>query len=137
MCIRDRVDEQASRLATLKERHPDAGLAELEPAPVSELEIFKEQIDRLERRRELIGSVNPLAQQEYEEMVERQSFLTEQRADLEKSLDELTGLIRELTDRIESSFTSTFEAVRQHFSDVVGTLFPGGEGRLTLVEPDT
>ncbi|MDO8737016.1 MAG: chromosome segregation protein SMC [Thermoleophilia bacterium] len=135
--LRDHVEEQASRLVMLKERHPDAGLDELEPAPASELEIFEEQIERLERRRELIGPVNPLAQQEYEEMVERQSFLTEQRADLEKSLDELTGLIRELTDRIETNFTATFEAVRQHFTDVVGTLFPGGEGRLTLVEPDT
>jgi chromosome segregation protein len=134
--LRDQVEEQASRLAVLKDRHPDDGLDVLEPAPASELEIFEEQIERLERRRELIGPVNPLAQQEYEEMVERQSFLTEQRADLEKSLDELTGLIRELTDRIESNFTATFEAVRQHFTDVVGTLFPGGEGRLTLVEPD-
>ncbi|MHB8793545.1 MAG: chromosome segregation protein SMC [Thermoleophilia bacterium] len=135
--LRDHVEEQASRLNTLKERHPDAGLEELAAAPASELEILEEQIERLERRRELIGPVNPLAQQEYEEMVERQSFLTEQRADLETSLDELTGLIRELTDRIESNFSATFEAVRQHFSDVVGTLFPGGEGRLTLVEPDT
>lgn len=134
--LRDQVEEQGSRLEVLENRYPDAGLGELEAAPAAELEIFEEQIERLERRRELIGPVNPLAQQEYEEMVERQNFLTEQRADLERSLDELTGLIRELTDRIESSFSATFEAVRRHFSDVVGTLFPGGEGRLTLVEPD-
>ena len=135
--LRDQVEEQSLRLASLEHRFPDSGLSELEPAPASELEIFEEQIERLQRRRELIGPVNPLAQQEYEEMVERQNFLTEQRSDLEKSLNELTGLIKELTDRIESSFTATFEAVRQHFTDVVGTLFPGGEGRLTLVEPDT
>ncbi|MHB1324780.1 MAG: chromosome segregation protein SMC [Thermoleophilia bacterium] len=134
--LRDQVQEQASRLEKLENRFPEAGLGELEAAPSTELDIFEEQIERLVRRRELIGPVNPLAQQEYEEMVERQSFLSEQRADLEKSLDELTGLIKELTDRIESSFSATFEAVRQHFSDVVGTLFPGGEGRLTLVEPD-
>jgi chromosome segregation protein len=134
--LRDQVAEQASRLEALENRYPDAGLGEIEPSPASELEIFEEQIERLVRRRELIGPVNPLAQQEYEEMAERQTFLTEQRADLEKSLDELTGLIRELTDRIESSFTATFEAVRGHFTDVVGTLFPGGEGRLTLVELD-
>jgi len=134
--LRDQVEEQASRLEALEGRYPDAGLAELEAAPATELDIFEEQIERLLRRRELIGPVNPLAQQEYEEMVERQTFLTEQRADLEKSLEELTGLIKELTDRIESSFNATFEAVRQHFTDVVGTLFPGGEGRLTLVEPD-
>ncbi len=135
--LRDQVEEQASRLTALQEHYPDAGLTELEPVPVSELEIFEEQIERLERRRELIGPVNPLAQQEYEEALERQTFLTEQRADLEKSLDELTGLIKELTDRIETSFAATFAAVRQHFSDVVGTLFPGGEGRLTLVETET
>ncbi|MHB9052918.1 MAG: chromosome segregation protein SMC [Thermoleophilia bacterium] len=135
--LRDQAAEQSSRLATLEERYPGAGLGELEPAAPEELAGFEEQIGRLERRRELIGPVNPLAQQEYEEMVERQSFLTEQRADLEKSLDELTGLIKELTARIESDFSATFEAVRQHFSDVVGALFPGGEGRLTLVETGT
>ncbi|MEK6537006.1 MAG: hypothetical protein AABZ63_05940, partial [Actinomycetota bacterium] len=83
--LRDQVQEQASRLENLENRYPDAGLGEFEAAPDTELEIFEEQIERLVRRRELIGPVNPLAQQEYEEMVERQSFLSEQRADLEKS----------------------------------------------------
>ena len=133
--LRDQVDDQSARLKGLKEKFPAAGLGKEEAAPVEELDIFAEQIDRLVRRREQIGPVNPLAQQEYEEMLERQKFMEEQRTDLEQSLDELSGLIRELTDRIESTFSATFEAVKRHFSDVVSTLFPGGEGRLTMVDP--
>ena len=133
--LRDQVADHEARMAKLCERFPEAGLEDAEAAAAEELDEVEQQIERLVRRRELIGPVNPLAQQEYEEMQERQRFLEEQRADLERSLKELSGLIRELTERIESSFDATFAAVRDHFKDVVGTLFPGGEGRLTLTDP--
>jgi chromosome segregation protein len=133
--LRDQVAEQESKLAALQSRFPDAALEEEAAATAEELPEVESQIERLERRRELIGPVNPLAQQEYEEMLERQKFLEEQRADLEASLKELKGLIRELTSRIESNFAQTFEAVQRNFTEVVATLFPGGEGRLSLVEP--
>lgn len=135
--LRDQVEDQSARLKGLNEKFPDAGLEDEEAAPAEELDIYAEQIERLVRRREQIGPVNPLAQQEYEEMLERQKFMEEQRTDLEQSLDELSGLIKELTDRIETTFSATFEAVKRHFSDVVSTLFPGGEGRLTMVDPPT
>jgi chromosome segregation protein len=134
--LRDQAADQSAHLEKLFERYPEAGLAEEEAAAAEELDEVEAHIERLERRRELIGPVNPLAQQEYEEMLERQEFLTEQRTDLENSLEELSGLIKELTDRIENSFAATFAAVRDHFSDVVATLFPGGEGRLTLTQED-
>ncbi|MHB1412304.1 MAG: chromosome segregation protein SMC [Thermoleophilia bacterium] len=133
--LRDQVADHEARLRKLCERFPEAGLEDAEAAAAEELDAVEEQIERLIRRRELIGPVNPLAQQEYEEMLERQRFLDEQRSDLERSLKELSGLIGELTERIESNFATTFAAVRDHFADVVGTLFPGGEGRLTLTEP--
>lgn len=132
--LRDQVAEQQEKLATLKTRFPEVDLDTEDAAPAVELELAVENIERLVRRRELIGPVNPLAQQEYEEMLERQKFLGEQRGDLEASLRELRGLIRELTNRIESSFTKTFEAVKKNFTEVIATLFPGGEGRLTMVE---
>jgi chromosome segregation protein len=135
--LREHVEEQSSRLAKLYERFPQVGLEKVEAAPAEGLEEAEAHIERLMRRRELIGPVNPLAQQEYEEMLERQKFLAEQRADLEQSLQELTGLIKELTEKIETSFAETFAAVRNHFADVVSTLFPGGEGRLTLTEPES
>ncbi|MHB8922106.1 MAG: AAA family ATPase, partial [Thermoleophilia bacterium] len=133
--LQDQVQEQSERLAAIREKYPDAGVDEEEAAPAGELDQVQENIQRLLKRRELIGPVNPLAQQEYEEMLERQQFLEEQRSDLEKSLKELKSLIKELTGRIESSFNETYEAVRGNFVEVIGALFPGGEGRLTLVEP--
>jgi chromosome segregation protein len=132
--LRDHHEEMEQRLKAIIERNPDAGLEEIEAAVEEELEDVEGQVERLLRRRELIGPVNPLAKQEYEEMLERQQFLEEQRADLEKSLRELTGLIRELTNKIENAFSTTFEAVQKYFTEVVSTLFPGGEGRLTLTE---
>ena len=59
-----------------------------------------------------------------------------QRADLERSLDELEQLRRDLTETVERRFEETFAAVEQHFAEVAATLFPGGEGRLRLTEPE-
>lgn len=134
--LRDQLGEQRARLENLKSRYPDAGLDEAEVVAAGEIEQVEEQVERFYRQRELIGPVNPLAQKEYDEMLKRKEFLAGQRADLEKSLQELTGLIGELTTRIEVSFDRTFDVVRKNFSEVIATLFPGGEGRLTLVEPE-
>lgn len=134
--LRDQVEELVSRLSAIEARFPDMILEEIEAASAAELDELEYQIERLVKRREQIGPVNPLAQQEYEEMLERKEFLAEQRKDLENSLQELNSLIKELTERIESTFAETFETVRRNFADVVATLFPGGEGRMTLVEPE-
>jgi chromosome segregation protein len=95
------------------------------------------RIDRLDRRREQLGQVNPLAREEYEAEKERLDELVAQRADLERSLDELDQLRRELTETVERRFEETFAAVERHFHEVAGTLFPGGEGRLRLTEADS
>jgi chromosome segregation protein len=80
--------------------------------------------------------VNPLAQEEYEAEKERLTDLRVQREDLERSLDELERLRTELAETVERRFSETFAAVAEHFAEVAGTLFPGGEGRLRLVEPE-
>ncbi len=134
--LREQAAELSSRLESLYERFPEAGLEGTEAVAESGLEEMEAQLERLVRRHELIGPVNPLAGQEYEELLQRQQFLAQQRADLEASLKELSGLIGELTSRIETSFNDTFAAVRDHFADVVSTLFPGGQGRLALTEPE-
>jgi chromosome segregation protein len=59
-----------------------------------------------------------------------------QREDLERSLAELERLRNELTETVERRFEETFAAVQRHFTEVAATLFPGGEGRLRLTEPD-
>ena len=131
------IDVELARLeaeqAVARRRLEEAGA---EPAEGEDREALVERLVRLERRRETLGAVNPLAKQEYEEEKERLTELATQREDLERSLTELEKLRKELTETVERRFDETFAAVQQHFTEVAQTLFPGGEGRLRLSEPD-
>jgi chromosome segregation protein len=107
-----------------------------DPAEGDDRDELAERIERLERRREALGQVNPLAKQEYDREKERLSELSTQRADLEQSLEELESLRDDLARTVEQRFAETFDAVQENFADVASTLFPGGEGRLRLTEPE-
>ena len=107
-----------------------------EPAEGDDREQLLATVERLERRRETLGQVNPLAHEEYEAEKVRLEELSTQRVDLEASLDELEKLRNELTETVERRFTETFDAVQRHFADVTATVFPGGEGRLRLTEAE-
>jgi chromosome segregation protein len=107
-----------------------------EPAEGDDRDQLVATVERLERRRETLGQVNPLAHEEYEAEKERLEELVAQRADLEASLAELEKLRSELTETVERRFAETFDAVRNHFADVTATVFPGGEGHLQLTEAE-
>jgi chromosome segregation protein len=107
-----------------------------EPAEGDDRDELAERTERLERRREALGQVNPLAKEEYEAERVRLGELVTQRADLEQSLAELETLRDELTETVERRFEETFGSVRRNFEEVAATLFPGGEGRLRLTEAD-
>ncbi|HET7756779.1 MAG TPA: AAA family ATPase, partial [Steroidobacteraceae bacterium] len=126
----DRRREELAAGHSLEIEEPDAPLEPDEAAAQAA------RLERLERRRESLGAVNPLAQEEYEQEQQRVADLTAQCDDLERSLRELRGLIRDLTRTIDERFTATFDAVAANFADVIGTLFPGGRGQLRLTEPD-
>src|SRR2546425_6011381 len=110
--------------------------ADAEPAEGADREELAERIERLERRRESLGQVNPLAKQEYDQEKERLTELSTQRADLEQSLTELETLRDDLMRTVEERFAETFASVQENFAEVASTLFPGGEGRLRLTEPE-
>jgi chromosome segregation ATPase len=118
-------DEAARRLAQ----------AGSEPAQ-GERQELADKLERLERRREQLGGVNPFAKEEYAREKERLTELRTQREDLERSLAELQTLRDELTQTVEQRFTETFDAVQRNFAEVAETLFPGGRGRLRLTEPE-
>jgi chromosome segregation protein len=127
---RRRLDESLSAGA-----EPDSPGAE-RADEVADREELSARATRLEARREALGRVNPLAKEEYEAEKERLEELVTQRADLEASLAELEALRDELTETVNKRFDETFAAVARHFEEVAATLFPGGDGRLLLVEPD-
>jgi chromosome segregation protein len=107
-----------------------------DPAEGDDPEALAERLERLERKREALGQVNPLAKEEYEQERTRLDELAAQRQDLERSLAELEQLRNELAETVETRFAETFAAIRANFSEIAATLFPGGEGRLRLTEPE-
>jgi len=107
-----------------------------EPLPDEQRAALLARVERLARRREQLGPVNPLAEREYEEAVAHVEELETQRSDLETALAELESLIKETDRRIRVAFEQTFEAAARSFEDVVEHLFPGGRGRLRLVRAE-
>jgi chromosome segregation protein len=133
---RGAIDVERARLeadaAEARRRLEEAGA---EPAAGEDRDELAARIERLERRRETLGQVNPLAKEEYDHEKERLAELEAQRADLERSLEELEELRSDLAETVERRFDETFAAVSTHFEEVAATLFPGGHGRLRLTEP--
>ncbi|GAC1442756.1 MAG: chromosome segregation protein SMC [Mycobacteriales bacterium] len=89
-----------------------------------------------ERSLALLGRVNPLALEEYAALEERSAFLTTQLEDLKATRRDLLTVIREVDDRIDEVFRSAYEDTAREFVHVFAALFPGGEGKLVLTEPD-
>jgi len=81
-----------------------------------------------------LGPVNPLAAQEYHELKERHDFLSTQLEDLESSRSDLRKVISALDDRIAQEFLAAFHEIAAHYEEYFGLLFPGGRGRLRLVD---
>jgi chromosome segregation ATPase len=128
---RDEAQGELDRVAAFLGRRLDAAA---EPLSDGEREEVARALERVARRREALGPVNPLAEREYEEALAHVADLEEQRRDLETALAELEGLIAETDRRIDQTFNETFEAAQRNFSELVEHLFPGGRGRLRLVE---
>nr|WP_228046391.1 chromosome segregation protein SMC [Saccharopolyspora sp. HNM0983] len=126
------------------------------PAEVAEYEAAKERGDQVsappsvpydrdtqERRAKkaekdlsLLGKVNPLALEEYAALEERYKFLSTQLEDVKETRRDLLGVVKEVDEKILEVFTSAFHDVAEEFKKVFEVLFPGGEGRLTLTDPE-
>ncbi|SDS42425.1 condensin subunit Smc [Brevibacterium siliguriense] len=83
-----------------------------------------------------IGTVNPLALEEYEALKERHQFLEKQIADIESSRKDLMQLVEEVDRHVERVFAEAYADTAREFEDIFSRLFPGGEGALSLTDPD-
>src|SRR5215213_1326402 len=134
---RDRMAEADAELRALAEPLGLEPIPAEQPLPDEERVQLADRITRLQRRREQLGPVNPLAQDEYEEAVAHVEELERQRADLEAALRELNTLIRDTDRQIRETFEETFNAAAKNFEELSEQLFPGGRGRLRLVREDS
>ncbi len=109
---------------------PDA-----DPVPYDRAEQEKRAAAQ-DRALALLGRVNPLALEEYAALEERSAFLTTQLEDLKATRRDLLTVIGEVDERIHEVFRSAFDDTAREFVHVFATLFPGGEGKLVLTDPD-
>lgn len=89
-----------------------------------------------ERAYQQLGKVNPLALEEFAALEERHQFLSEQLEDLKKTRIDLLQVVKEVDERVEQVFTQAYWDTAREFEGVFSRLFPGGEGRLILTDPD-
>jgi chromosome segregation protein len=120
-------------------RDADATEEEALGAPRPELDEGVEPTERLEAldadlRR--MGLINPLAAAEYEELAAGVALLDEQLEDLNESRRELIKVIDVLDEEMTGLFIGAFEEISALYEQNFGLVFPGGRGRLRLLEPD-
>jgi len=89
-----------------------------------------------ERQLNQLGKVNPLALEEFAALEERHAFLTSQLEDLKKTRRDLLNIVKDVDDRVQQVFASAYEDTAREFERIFARLFPGGEGSLSLTEPD-
>ena len=106
-----------------------------QPGPY-ERAVQEKRAHRAERDLALLGKVNPLALEEFAALEERHQFLSTQLEDLKATRRDLLTVVKEVDDRILEVFTSAYHDVAREFEVVFAALFPGGDGRLVLTEPD-
>jgi chromosome segregation protein len=94
------------------------------------------RVRELERELRLLGPINPLALEELVGLEERDRFLSGQLEDVRNTRRELGRVIKAVDEEIVSVFTEAFADVAGHFEQLFETLFPGGTGRLTLLDPE-
>lgn len=90
----------------------------------------------LERELRLMGPINPLALTEFAELSERHTFLEGQLEDIRSTRRELNKVIRAIESEIVNVFSAAYADVSVNFTALFETLFPGGEGKLRLTEPN-
>jgi chromosome segregation protein len=94
------------------------------------------RVQAAERQLAQLGKVNPLALEEFSALQERHAFLGTQLEDLKKTRRDLLTVVKEVDDRVQQVFEAAFEDTAREFEQIFSRLFPGGEGRLVLTEPD-
>ncbi|MET7477597.1 chromosome segregation protein SMC [Streptomyces sp. NPDC005648] len=96
----------------------------------------EKRLKAAERAYQQLGKVNPLALEEFAALEERHKFLSEQLEDLRKTRADLLQVVKEVDERVEQVFTEAYWDTAREFEGVFSRLFPGGEGRLILTDPD-
>ncbi len=106
------------------------------PPLAYERDVQQRRADTAQRQLDQLGKVNPLALEEFAALEERHAFLVTQLEDLRKTRRDLLTVVKEVDDRVQQVFADAYADTAREFEQIFGRLFPGGEGKLILTEPD-
>jgi chromosome segregation protein len=96
----------------------------------------EKRLAQAERSLTLLGKINPLALEEYSSLEERLRYLAEQLEDLKKTKRDLLEIIKEVDDKVQQIFKEAYDDTAREFEIIFARLFPGGDGRLILTNPE-
>ena len=109
---------------------------DLEPEVLGSDLLLRQELQAVRGKRDRLGTVNLLAEQEFEELSARYEALSGQRQDLMRSVEELGDSIKRMNRESRERFLEAFHAIRRHFREQFMTLFRGGQGDLHLEDED-
>lgn len=107
----------------------------LDSEPLENRQQAENEAASLERRIKNMGSINPDAAEEFEQVSERHTYLSSQLEDMRLARKTLSRIVNVIDERMRDDFVATFEQVNANFSEIFSTLFPGGQAHLSLVDP--
>ena len=142
--LKEQVNEMKYRVAGMKERlqvefNVDLEVVLTEERTLLELtvEALVEETEKMKKRLDNIGEINPTAIEAYTEMKVRHDFIEEQKKDLEDARDTLLATIEEVENTANTNFKRTFDQVRENFIQVFKALFSESDNAdLRMTDPD-
>ena len=133
--IRMRIEAATEALRRDSDCEPDTAMkAECPPLPAATS--AAQRVRELERELRLMGPINPLALEEFTALQDRHEFLEAQLEDVKNGRRELSKVIKAVDLEIVDVFSAAYADVAENFTALFATLFPGGTGRLKLIDPN-
>lgn len=102
--------------------------------PLEDVSAAKEQAQSIRMKMRALGNVNLDAVEEYQQALERYTFMGEQKDDLEKAQHELYKVIEQLTVNMKEIFASEFAKLNAYFGETFREIFGGGHAELQLAD---
>ena len=132
--------DEASENAAPESAASEKSAPETAPEPASETaeastESVRARLKATRAELDALGTINPLALEEYEALSERHAYLNQQIEDLKATRRDLNTVMDEVSSHIAEVFTAAMEDINTHYRRIFETLFPGGEGHLELDDP--
>ena len=141
--IKDKLNNLKLQLSGMKERLNVEFKVELEEildegrTTEISLEELQASADRMKKRLENMGEVNPTAIEAYTEMKKRYDFILEQKNDLVTAKESLILTIQEVEATANKAFLETYHQARENFQKVFKALFTDEDScDLILVDPE-